>query len=229
MEVEPTDVDVESFDRNRQVSDYERTEAKEQADMVVAWIDAQPDHEAYRTAIDQQFTKGEDHISKSKLDRLLRHDDRVDHRKEKGKERGKTVWFVKHGTPVQGAEYAECAEYEQSQGFPDTMPGAEYAEYAEYEKHGTVPNSANYSNSATGGSVGTVGNTLTRQTRQTRQAIPAPAETADMPSDSAGYVYVSEYPWSDATVGQLERIRDTDTRQAFKARAADELNRRRRG
>ncbi|MFK3575965.1 hypothetical protein OCH74_03670 [Bifidobacterium thermacidophilum] len=38
---------------------------------------------------------------------------------------------------------------------------------------------------------------------------------------------MSDYPWSDATAGQLERIRDTDTRQAFKARAADELNRRR--
>lgn len=222
VEVKPTDVDIESFDRNRQVSDYERTEAKEQADMVVAWIDAQPGHEAYRTAIDRQFTKGEDHISKSKLDRLLRHDDRVDHRKEEGKERGKTLWYVKHGTPVQGAEFAECAEYEQSQGVPDTMPGAEFAEY---EKHGTVPNSANYSNSATGGSVKTVGNTLTRQTRQTRQAIPTP----DTPPDSAGYAYVCDYPWSDATDEQLEHIRDTDTRQAFKARAADELNRRRQG
>lgn len=221
--IEPTDVDIEDFDRNRQVSDYERTEAKEQADMVVAWIDAQPDHEAYRTAIDRQFTKGEDHISKSKMDRLLRHDDRVDHRKEEGKERGKTLWYVKHDTPVQGAEYAECAEYEQSQGFPDTMPGAEFAEY---EKHGAGPNSAY---SATGGSVETVGNTLTRHTRHTRQAIPAPAKTAGTPPDSAGYAYVSDYPWSDATDGQLERIRDTDMRQAFKARAADELNRRRQG
>ena len=53
------------------------------------------------------------------------------------------------------------------------------------------------------------------------------APRPDTPPDSAGYDYVSDYPWSDATAGQLERIRDTDTRQAFKARAADELNRRR--
>lgn len=93
--IEPTDVDIEDFDRNRQVSDYERTEAKEQADMVVAWIDDQPDHEAYRQDIDRQFTKGEDHMSKSQLGRLLRRDGRVGNKRE-NKPHGRSMWYVKH-------------------------------------------------------------------------------------------------------------------------------------
>lgn len=223
--ISETDVDVEWLARVRKPDDDERMEAKERADMVVAWIDAQPGHEAYRTAIDEQFTKGDDPMSASQLGRLLRRDKRLGRRKEK-KEHGKTVWYVKHDKPVQGAKFDKYAEYEQSQGFPDTMPGAKFDEY---EKYGAGPNSANYSNFATGGSVGTVGNTLTRQTIQTLQAIPAPDKTADTPPDSAGYAYANDYPWSDATDGQLEHIRATDTRQAFKAHAADELNRRRQG
>ena len=108
-------------------------------------------------------------------------------------------------TPMTGGKFGKFGEYEQSQGFPDTMPGGKF------------------------GKSGKSGDSVTRPhtTRPARQGERAPRP--DTPSDSARYEYVSDYPWSDATAGQLEHIRDTDTRQAFKARAADELNRRRQG
>lgn len=108
--------------------------------------------------------------------------------------------------PMSGGKFGKLGEFEQSQGFPGTMPGGKFGKFEKSGDSVTRPRP-------------------TRRAARHGERAPRP----DTPPDSAGYDYVSDYPWSDATAGQLERIRDTDMRQAFKARAADELNRRRQG
>ncbi|MFK3575963.1 AAA family ATPase [Bifidobacterium thermacidophilum] len=180
VKVEKTNVDIESFDRNRRVSDDERTEAKEQADTVVAWIDAQPDHEAYRTDIDRQFTQGDNRImSTRQLSRLLRSDSRVDHRKEK-MEHGRTLWHVRHdGT---------------GPNHPTAGP------------MGTVGNSQTNQTNQTfrrGESAGTVGNTQTNQTNQTFRDMPVPAQSPAIPMSGGKFGKLGEFEQSQGFPGTM--------------------------
>lgn len=99
--VDKTTVDLESFDRNEQVSDLDRFEAQSDRERVEDWIRAQPNQEATRKALRKEFTGEGKPFSVSKLSRLLQGNDHLDYRREATRGGG-TIWYLKQPTDTDG-------------------------------------------------------------------------------------------------------------------------------
>lgn len=113
--IDATSIDLESFDRNEQVSDLDRMEEGDDRERVEDWISGQPGCEASRKALEKEFTGEGKPFTIAKLKRLLQGNPHLSFRRE-AKRGGGTIWYVKRLTGGLDAGTAHV------QGEPDSGP-----------------------------------------------------------------------------------------------------------